>query len=96
MGMRLRQNCVGMRLHVAYYSMNQVNFTFLKSGFMIIYVVYVLKVVFDFHRSPMQGLGVKSTLRHICFHTVNRQLRDFLVSQGLYWVFLHGGPAHEP
>ena len=43
------------------------------------------------HLSPMQGLGVKSTLRHICFHTVNRQLRDFLVSQGLYWVFLHEG-----
>jgi len=30
--------------------------------------------------SPMQGLDVKSTLKHICFHTVNRQLRDFLVS----------------
>ena len=40
----------------------------------------VCEVAYDFCLLPMQGLDVKSTLKHICFHTVNRQLRDFLVS----------------
>ena len=30
---------------------------------------------------PYKGLNVRSSLRHICFHTLSRELRDFLVRQ---------------
>ena len=50
-------------------------------GSILHYVLWFCRKFNLFYTIFVQGLDVKSTLRHICFHTLNRQLRDFLVSQ---------------